>query len=363
MITTSPVVPTLTYEAEVHPSADPRPGIKIDPEVLKSLNTKEMAMELPDMPLENPEESYFEGLFPKGQVHLIGGPSGAGKTTVAFQIYKALSNIDGEWLGRKTVPAAWAYISGDRASNSVRITQRRLGVDFKVFSLVDLGMVGEDLITAVMPRLTKFYGYRPNFIYIDGFTGMCPQAKINDYGTVSKWLATLQMFCQRKNITILGAVHATKTKEGERYTNPRQRVAGSVAWAGYSETIVVVEPPEGDKDDGHRKILLLPRNSVSDTVGMEFNQAGDLQVSTSSNDAKGAEQFVLGNIVAQEIKPGEEFYYLRIWTKAKEKGVNRRTFDRWLAKEVENGVLVRVKKGIYRKPIPVILKEKEEGTK
>ncbi len=340
-------------DVQEYTTHDPKPGIKIDKDVLMSLNTRELEAELPDMPLEDPETSYFEGLFPKGQVHLIGGPSGAGKTTVAFQLYKALSTLGGEWLGRKTVPAAWAYISGDRATNSVHITQRRLGVDFKVFSLVDHGMVGSDLIGDVMPMLTKFYGYRPNFIYIDGFTGMCPQAKINDYGTVSQWLAKLQMFCQRKNITILGAVHATKTKEGERYTNPRQRVAGSVAWAGYSETIVIVEPPDGDKDDGHRSILLLPRNSVSDNVTMEFNQVGNLEVSNLSNDARGAEHFVLGNVLAgMDFKPGEEFYYLRLWTKAKEKGVNRRTFDRWLAKKVELGEFKRVKKGIYVRATP-----------
>lgn len=322
--------------------------MNIDKDVLMSLDPKhEVKQELPDMALEDPELAYFEGLFPKGQVHLFAGASGAGKTTLAFEMYRALTQLDGEWLGRKTIPAAWAYISGDRASNSVKLTQKRVGVDFKIFSMVDHGLVGADVVSDVFPLLPKFYGYRPNFIYIDGFTSMCPGGKLNEYQPVAKWLATLQMYCQRKNLTIVGACHCTKVREGEQFIDPRQRIAGSVAWAAYSESVVLVEQDNG-KDNGKRRVMLLPRNAASDAIPMEFKQDGTLQVTDGSKDAVAADGFVLGNLLT-EFGKGEEIYYLKMWSDAQKKHIGRRSFDRWLAKQVEEGKLDRLKKGVYVK--------------
>lgn len=326
---------------------------QIDSNVLMALDPMGDAdRELPDMAIEDPTQAYFEGLLPKGQVHLLAGPSGAGKTTLAFEMYRSLTKLDGEWIGRKTVPAAWAYVSGDRATNSVYMTQKRLGVNFKVFSLVDHGMVGADLCSEVFPRLTKFYGYRPNFVYIDGFTSMVPQGKLNDYQVVAKWLANLQMYCQRKNLTILGACHTTKVKENEAFKDPRQRIAGSVAWAAYSETVVIIE--SFGNNPHKRRVLLLPRNGPEDGVYMEFQQDGSLKVSDSSRDSVMADQFVLGNLFnGLGLGMGEEIYYLRLWGEAQKKQINRRTFDRWLAKCVDLGKLERVKKGVYVRTQPL----------
>lgn len=325
-------------------------GDKIDADILAALNPNRKAEDegLPDMALDKPYEAYFEGLFPKGQVHLFGGPSGAGKTTLAFEMYKALTHPeDGEWLGRKTIPAAWAYVSGDRASNSVYMTQKRVGVNFKVFSLVDHGIVGADLTSEVFPRLTKFYGYRPNFIYIDGFTSMCPQGELNKYKPVAVWLANLQMYCQRKNMTIVGACHTTKVKEGEMFTEPRQRIAGTVAWAAYSESVVIVEP-SSKTDPSKRSVLLLPRNSPEDKLHMEFNQMGRLVLAEGTKDAASADRFVLDTMYkAMSLSAGEEVLYLRLWNEAQKKHIGRRTFDRWLAKQVEDKKLARAKKGLY----------------
>lgn len=324
--------------------------MNIDKDVLLSLDPKhDLKPDLPDMALEDPDQSYFEGLFPKGQVHLFAGSSGAGKTTLAFEMYRALTQMDGEWLGRKTIPAAWAYISGDRASNSVKNTQKRIGVDFKIFSLVDHGMVGADIITDVFPSLPKFYGYRPNFVYIDGFTSMCPGGKLNEYQPVARWLANMQMYCQRKNMTMVGACHTTKVREGEQFIDPRQRIAGSVAWAAYSESVVLIETTNTKgKDDGKRRVMLLPRNAPGDSINMEFAQDGTLRVSDSSIDAVAADSFVLGTLMVGFTK-GEEIYYLKLWSDAQKKHIGRRTFDRWLAKMVEGGILGRVKKGVYVK--------------
>ena len=87
-----------------------------------------------------------------------------------------------------------------------------LGIDFPVFSLVDKNLVGGDLVNIILPQLTKHYGYKPDFIFIDGFSAMPPEGKFNDYLNVAVWLAGLQRYCTSKGVTILGACHTTKTK-------------------------------------------------------------------------------------------------------------------------------------------------------
>lgn len=332
-----------------------REGFSIAPEVLASLDDKLIDRgneEFPDLDDGDPNGSYFEGLFPKRQLHLIGGPSGSGKTTLVFQMYQALTSLPGgpysTFLGRKTEPVAWAYVSGDRTARSCMDTQKRVGVSFPVFSLVDQMLVSKDLKMDVLPRLTKFYGYRPNFVYVDGFTSLCPGGKINEYHIVAHWLADLQRFCETKAITILGACHTTKTKEGNGFTNPRQKVLGTVAWASYSESMVIIEPDDKDKSASRRTVMLLPRNGGTETVMMRFSDSGRLVPATE--DAVQTETFLLQGLLNElDIKDGEEIYYLRIWAKAKDKGVSRRTFDRWLGKAVKDGNIKRVKKGVYIK--------------
>ncbi len=298
-----------------------------------------------------PIEYVIEDLFPKGQVHLIGGPSGGGKTTLMFQMYEALTT-GADFLGRRTAKVKWAYISGDRTARSVQETQLRLGVEFPIFSLVDHNLIGESLVVKVIPRLTHLYGYRPDFIYIDGFTACVPGGKsLNDYGSVSKFLGELQRYCFNKEITILGACHTSKTKEGERLLNPRQRIAGSVAWAGFSDSVIIIEPPDHARDDGQRVCSLLPRNHPGEEIYLHFdNSTGRLVIGGDNKNfgaqALAAADFILPSLM--EADPNGILHSQTMWHIALEKGFSRRTFERWLARMVEDKKVFRIEKGQYR---------------
>lgn len=287
-------------------------------------------------------EYVIEDLLPSHQVHLIGGPSGSGKTTLMFQMYKAFEKGD-LFLGRSTKPVKFAYISGDRPARSVGETQGRLGVDFKVYSLVDRDQVGADLANEILPALTKFYGYKPDFVYVDGFTALVPGGEMNSYSHVAKWLGSLQRYCEKHTITILGACHTTKAKEGQKFLNPRQRIAGSVAWAGFSETVIIIEPPEEDEVGNQRRVMLLPRNHPGEILMMHFNEEGVLCLPESHANREEEAAFIMVDLLPN----GGRFNHGDLWTEAKEKGVPRRSFDRWLATMIEQKLIRRIKKGVY----------------
>lgn len=303
-------------------------------------------------PKRAPREYVIEDLMPSNQVHLLGGPSGAGKTTLAFQMLDALRRGDGNFLGRKILmPMKIAYISADRASNSVQETLDRVGVDFPVFSIVDKALEGKNLINDVFPMLTATYGYRPNFVYIDGFTGLCPDGTANNYLAVATWLASLQRYCQAKQITLVGACHTAKIREGEEIRNVRQKVLGSVAWAGYSETIILIEPPENTKvEDSKKAVYLLPRNKPEEKIFV-YMEDGKYVLHQSMAHDSNASDFIIETVIPDvSLSPNRTLDYAAIWRVAESKGVNRRTFDRYLARLVEKGKLRKRGKGVYVVP-------------
>lgn len=297
---------------------------------------------------EDREVRYIvEDLIPSGQVHLLAGPSGGGKTSLAFQLFKALEKPGELWCGRELVrPQSWAYVSGDRTARSVSETQERIGVKFPVFSLVDRDMIGKDLTDVILPQVKSFHGKQPDIVYIDGFTALVPGARLNEYGVVAQWLGALQRYCNKYDVTIIGACHTTKQKENEKYKNPRQKVAGSVAWAGFSETVILIEPPDADDaPPAQRNVSLLPRNKPEEFFTMTFDDNGILQMPEKILQAQELAEMVLPGLF-RHLKEGL-VDYAGLMKQATDRGLSRRTFDRYLAKMVTDGKIARISKGKY----------------
>lgn len=291
-------------------------------------------------------EYFLDKFLAKRQVNLIAGSSGSGKTTIVFQMYAA-SLVGGEFLGMKVPPIKWGYIAGDRTCESIIETQKRTGAEsLKIFSLVDQNMVGKDLAKVVIPRLPSFLGYKPDLIFVDGFTNMVPEGKFNDYGSVAFWIASLQRFCTRQDFTIWGAAHTPKMKEGERIPDPRQSVIGSVAFGAFSEDMMVIEKSFKKDQEDTRIVHILPRNAKEYNVRCSFQDGRivpDLaQVQSERVKLDGAE-FLLDPLLT----PGAKFMAVDMEHLAKKKGVSRATFYRWIHKLAKQGRLSKENRGEY----------------
>lgn len=298
----------------------------------------------------NNVEFILDKFLARRQVNIIGGASGAGKTTLIFQLMKA-SAEGGTFMGMPVPKLNWAYVSGDRTAESVEETQKRLGFKFPIFSLVDRSLVNADLMKKIIPVLPAFLGeqllgpgqiIKPDVVYIDGFTSLCPDADMNNYGGVAKWLAALQRFCVRNDLTILGAAHATKVKEGERIMDPRQRIIGSTAWAGFSEDVIIIDNLYKKEDEGARLIHLLPRNGAERSIRATF-QDGYLVPDLTEDPKVSVSEFTLEPLLV----PGAKFMGIDMEHAAKKKGVSRATYYRWLNKLVKSGRLKKGNKGEY----------------
>ena len=218
---------------------------------------------------------------------------------------------------------------------------------FPCFSVVNRKMVGKSYRDILKEALKMEPSAK--LIIMDGMTSLCPGGKINDYQVVSIFLNSLTMFCIENNVAILGSVHTTKTKEGERILNPRQRIIGSTAWAAYSDTILIMDPADSTDESSKRILEVMPRNAKHVRKILQFSDAGRLEEVDEEAPAQAGGEFLLemfiDNLSFNEDIPGRI-----LMDAARANGIKERTAERSIGKLVEDGKLERAGKGIYRRP-------------
>ena len=311
-------------------------------------------------PVPRHQECLIDRILPCREIHLIGGASGSSKTTLMFQILHKWQRRE-EVFGYKSFPVPMAYVACERSMASTQRTIDRCAVELNcpTISAVDRKWTKDtdtafDRISAHLLRehpTTKLW-------YIDGLQALTPGGKNNDYSFVQKFLTGITNVCQDHDITILGSVHATKTKEGERYMNPRQRILGSVAWAGFSETIIILDQIDPEDPASRREIQLCPRNAPQGRFDYDLDSNG--LVIFTQNDAhqsakgrpSGKESHIdsllsiISTLGTQEI-PRAAFDEM-----GEGLGITSRTMDRLLQQMQVDQHLRWLRKGVYQRVIP-----------
>jgi hypothetical protein len=214
-------------------------------------------------------EYLIDELLPTQEIHLIGGPTGAGKTTWLLRLLDQWRR--GERIfGFASHPAEFLYVSLDRSRNGMLRILQRMRLDPRNFNLIFPSLADRKLgIPLYLQKLVAAYP-AARLIVVEGFqTGV---ENINDQKEVTSYLANVQTLCVRTNITVLGVVHTSKAKQNAKYENPRERIAGCGQWGGWSETVIMVEPqtdPSGAEAD-LRNLQVLPRNGKHIHFVLEF---------------------------------------------------------------------------------------------
>ena len=286
-----------------------------------------------------------DSIFKAGKVHLLGGPSGSGKSTWL------LETIATEWskgkpvLGYQSHPAPWVYISADRSTDSVLETMERIGIpesDVRIYSMTDSHSLLD--ISAAIRKCLELEP-KPELVVIEGLASLM-KGSHNNYQHVARFLQSLGLICVEFNITIIGVVHSTKCKQGEEFLNPRQRVLGSVAWAAYSETMLLLEPVglEQNGTSPQRRLYVLPRQAKEFTVDMIVDDQGRLRPAPSAEDDLSE---ALSYAYLQSIKPNGEFTTADFMAHI---GIPERSAKRLLSQLLETGQIQKSSWGRYRKP-------------
>lgn len=217
-----------------------------------------------------PSTYLVDQIFPAREVHVIAGPSGGGKTTWLIQFIHEWQKGE-KFHGHASHPVPFLYISADRSLESVERLFERMRLPFAGFPIISLEQIRSHNNLALTIRDLCKEHPSVRVLFIEGLQSFTPDGRLNDYKTVSHFLVQLILLCRELNLTLIGVAHTAKTKEDETYRNPRQRINGSVAWAAFTETIVVIEPIiADDPNNSTRSVMILPRNAPERAYQVEF---------------------------------------------------------------------------------------------
>lgn len=210
-------------------------------------------------------------ILPYHEVHLLGGPSGAGKTRWLMQ-QLLLWELGEDFLGYHSHPAPWVYVAGDRSLESVERTLGGMGIDYRKINVIpawDKNMGLCEIMDSIKHSKAKLAVWESFGSFVEE-PGRSKQVKA--------FINRMCGFCRDADTTILGVMESPKMKPYERYENPRQRISGAAGWGHFSETVLLVEPDDPDNIDSvpYRTLTCCPRNGPEQHIPLCFDPMGRL---------------------------------------------------------------------------------------
>jgi hypothetical protein len=279
-------------------------------------------------------------ILPAGEPHLIGGASGSGKTTWIFKNFLADWQAGKPVFGHESHPVPYVYISLDRKRSSVTRTLERLGLVGEIVRIVCLDEMPETCLTltdVVTYALAKFPDSQ--LILIEGFALLSGE-RTNGYTAVGKLMRRASRLCAEKKVTIVGVCHAPKMKADEQFQHSRELLLGSVSWAAYSDTIIILNL---DEESGDVTIKVMPRNAAMESHLMRFGVGGVLEPAVIGSKCDYL-YYRIGNLSAgRPITRGEVLQ----WAKAHK--ISDRTADSAIKKSSDAGILDSIGDGVYER--------------
>lgn len=213
----------------------------------------------------NPKDEY-DGWFMRGCVSLVGGSSGAGKTSAMCVL------LEKQWkreiyfghVGAGLLPL---ILFADRGSLSNRATLRRLGMERTEMPLDHLPVAwGLEAAKKILDRIER-QDVLPETVFIEGADVLVEDP--NKSQVVAPFLAALQRIAAHYHLAIVLSVGAPKGKPKEKHTLQRDRIFGSQVWPRMAETVITMEPV-GDGTGSRRTLSAQHRNAASEKFELEF---------------------------------------------------------------------------------------------
>jgi hypothetical protein len=284
-------------------------------------------------------------LFPVRRVHLLVGPSGAGKTRWLFPMIS-------DWLASKQIfernsyPLPCGYLACDRPAEAAKETLSALALpnmspdNFPIKSMMDLD---KEFHYDCLPTM---FSPHVRVIFVEALAALLPNGKINDYHSVLKFFKALYKICTRSNLTIIGSVHQPKMREDESFSHPRDKVLGSVAWAACSDTVILIEPDNPrNTQSTRRRMTVLPRNESHFEYTLDFNDLGHLL--PIGGDAASYAFLMEQELTKLSFDDSIETASIHEW--GAKHAIPRRTVEFWIKSQLELGTIERIRKGVYKR--------------
>lgn len=293
-----------------------------------------------------------EGWFPKGDISLVGGSSGSGKTYWCMALLEKTRNAGDVW-GHKSQARDYRVLMHDRGAKGMRRTLNKLGLSQEAKDrVIRLSSKQQRLQPAEVLDAAIDANPDAEVWFIEGLDMWFPDAlKMN---IVAPLLDDLQRVATRRNVAVIATVGAPKEKtaEGrdtERY-HGRDALFGSAALARKAETVVLISKTDMDDENSPRQYSVLPRNGRAERFWMSFTD-GHLclvdrpEPKERERNGPPSKAGLLRLNVLAKFKPGERVIY------SPELGAARDTYYNWLKAAVAEGIVEKRTDGFYYRTV------------
>lgn len=216
----------------------------------------------------------IQHIFPFGTICTLAGASGVGKTALYASWIR-------RWLDQQDIcghpthrPTEIGILVGDRRWASHRQWLDAAGVASRVkhYSLRDddtfpwgdlrLHHKVRDLFMRALDKMQLAPG---SLVIVDPLALWLP-GKVNDYKDVAIGLGQLDYVIKPRDLTLLGIFHQSKqvADRTQQYKRPQDRILGSAAQIGFSDTAMYLLGPE-DMDTPYYGFGWVPHNAPAET--------------------------------------------------------------------------------------------------
>jgi hypothetical protein len=277
-------------------------------------------------------EPMSEGWFPKGEVSLIGGSSGAGKTSWAMPLLEKIRKGESVF-GHATKPRDYRILLHDRSKKGTRRTVRALGLPPEAIQrLIRLKATQQsrppaEILEAAIEQQPGVEAW-----FIEGLDMWIPE--MHKMESVSPILDGLQRVATQHNIAILATVGSPKQRGKDNKYSGRDTLFGSSALARKAETVVLMQLHDEDDSNSVRVCTVLPRNGRAEKLYFEWQSKGLCLTTKPEELPENTALYRMGLNVLAKYKPGEQVVY------SAELGPET-TFYRWRKQAVQEGKLVQ----------------------
>jgi hypothetical protein len=317
---------------------------------MSSLDTKQSPSQL--LPFPDP----IPGIIPFGTLTIVAGAPGVGKTSMLAEWIQ-------RWRTGRTIcekptnaPTGFYFLAADRQWKSHQLWFDAVGypdiphysiADDPELSLAKLKSVQrvEEVILACLAKLNPIPG---SHLVVDPVSPLFIAGNPNQARDVATSLMFFSRLAQKLLINITCTAHFGKQKSdpNEQYTRPQDRIAGSGAFSGFSDTQVYLIDPVPPKQPYH-VLGWVPRHAAPEEFNFKRDEHSGLFVPYEHYTEENKQQAVLEQIAYEPMAAAAIIERVQQAT-----GFPVRSIERYLNQLKGSGQITRVRKGVYQRAKP-----------
>ena len=291
------------------------------------------------------------GILTFGTVNIFAGAPGVGKTAM-------LAEWIARWRDGRTIcgkptqrPTAFAYIAGDRSWDAYTRWFSHVGFpDIPHYTLADdhrgnLQKISPDQL--FLDCLAALHVPSGAHVFLDPLAPLFILGDQNKARDVALSLLRLTRICRDRQITLTCISHFAKQRADTRdqYRRPQDRISGSTAFVGFSDTQIYLVDPEPPQQP-HYTLGWCPRHAPAEEFSFAKNEHG-LFVPFNLFTEIDRQEAIFKAIPADPTATALILALIQ-----KETGVSRATAERYLSALIKDGRVVRVRRGFYKRAKP-----------